>query len=210
MFSLSTAPLGLLSVVTSLIRCGGIQRLRAFIGYELEARAVAALEMTRVNCEGVHAEIVDGYIVRSASANPASQAIAVSLLQGSMKELRDEALLQIRLCEAFENEKLAKDVPDSVAAVQWVLPIVSDEKLDTFPVVKTLVHAVDGGCIGGMGDDTIRDFCQSLMTSSGDMARLNHEKLPSDQSSPVLPSLDESTGPSTGGKELKSSMVRAN
>ncbi len=56
-FSLAAAPLGLLSVVTSLIRFCGIQRLRAFIGYELEPRMMAGMEVTRVNCGGVRYEI---------------------------------------------------------------------------------------------------------------------------------------------------------
>jgi hypothetical protein len=203
-FSLAVALLGFLSVVTSLIRCCGIQRLRAFIGYELEARAIAAIEMTRVNCGGVHAEIVDGYIVRSAAANSVSQAIAVSLLQGSMRELGDEALLQIRLCEDFENEKSAKGVPDSVAAIQWVLHILSTEKADTFSVIKALVQAVDGGFSGGTGDDTIRAFCQSLVTSSKDMFQSNYgEKLSQDEISAAGQSLDELTGPFANREEIK-------
>jgi hypothetical protein len=35
-FSLATAPLGLVSVVTSLVRMRGSHRLRSFLGYELE------------------------------------------------------------------------------------------------------------------------------------------------------------------------------
>ncbi|OCK78584.1 hypothetical protein K432DRAFT_259571, partial [Lepidopterella palustris CBS 459.81] len=38
-YSLAVAPLGLISVLTSLIRLRGSRHLRAFIGYELEARA---------------------------------------------------------------------------------------------------------------------------------------------------------------------------
>jgi len=56
--SLAAAPLSLLSVVTSLIKCCGIERLWAFISYELEARAVGAIEMTQVNCGDIYAEIV--------------------------------------------------------------------------------------------------------------------------------------------------------
>src|SRR5579871_2029144 len=37
-YSLALAPLGLLSLLTSTIRMCGSQRLRGFIGYELEAR----------------------------------------------------------------------------------------------------------------------------------------------------------------------------
>lgn len=193
-FSLAAAPLGLLSVVTSLIRCCGIQRLRAFIGYELEARAVAAIEMTRVNCGGVHAEIVDGYIVRSAAANPASQAIAVSMLRGSMRNLGDEALLQIRLCEAFENEKSVEGVPDSVAAAQWVLHIVSTSKVDTLSVIRALIQAVGGDSAGGTGDDTIRAFCLSLANSPKDMVESNYDdKSRSDEISPAVQNLEESS-----------------
>jgi hypothetical protein len=86
-FSLAAAPLGLLSVVTSLMRFCGIQRLRAFIGCELEARTVAGVEFTRVNCGGVHAHLTDGYVVRSIAANPASQLVAVSILEGTRRDV---------------------------------------------------------------------------------------------------------------------------
>jgi hypothetical protein len=191
-FSLAAAPLGLLSVVTSLIRCCGIEFLRAFIGCELEARAVAAIEMTRVNCGGVHAEIVDGYIVRSAAANPASQAIAVSLLQGSMRELKDEALLQIRSCKAFNDEMAIKDVPDSVAALQWTLHIISAGKSHEFSVIKTLVQAVNSDLAVSVEDDETRAFCQSFMRSSKDMTQNSYAEVV--EIAPVIYGVDESTG----------------
>lgn len=176
-FSLAAAPLGLLSVVTSLIRCCGIQRLRAFIGYELEARAVAGIEMTRVNCGGVHAEIVDGYVVRSAAANPASQATAVSLLQGSLEEVGEEALLQVQMCNKFEQKSRSHGIPDSSAAAHWVLHILSTEKEDYYSVVNTLIRAISPvRNFSPFSDDTIHRFCESLFTIDGDKDRSVGEK----------------------------------
>ena len=82
-FNLAPAPLGLLSIVTSLIRLCGIHLLRAFIGRELEARLAAAVEMTRVNCNGVQAQLVDGYIVRRVTNDSAKQVAGATLLGGA-------------------------------------------------------------------------------------------------------------------------------
>ena len=125
-FSLAAAPLGLLSLVTNLIRLCGIQALRAFIGYELEARVVAGLEVTRVNCAGVHAELVNGYVVRKAATEPQSQAIGAALLDGDLDDgwkIQNEALLQIRACEVFEREKERLGIPTHAAPVGWCLSI---------------------------------------------------------------------------------------
>ncbi|KAI9771205.1 MAG: hypothetical protein M1839_002864 [Geoglossum umbratile] len=142
-FSLAAAPLGLLSVVTSVIRLCGIRRLRAFIGYELEARVAAAVEMTRVNCGGVHAEMVDGYIVRSTSSDPSGQAIAVSKLEGDFDALAAEAVLQIQACDKFKNDKMLARVPDNIAPVYWCLQMTaatpSREIVDSF--IETVVNA---------------------------------------------------------------------
>jgi hypothetical protein len=166
-FSLAAAPLGLLSVVTSLIRLCGFQRLRAFIGYELEARAVAAIEMTRVNCGGVHAEIVDGYIARTAASNPMSQAIAVSLLQGSLSTTARDALFQIEMCNIFEDNKRNSSVPDNVGAVRWVLQIVSTGDEDILFLVETLLDAISCGQVPDSQDEAFQRFCESLMIAGG-------------------------------------------
>ncbi|KAH6674700.1 hypothetical protein B0J14DRAFT_479030 [Halenospora varia] len=123
-FSLAAAPLGLLSVVTSLIRFCGIQKLRAFIGYELEARTVPGVEVTRVNCGGVHAELSDGYVVRSISAGPMSELVAVSILRGEERELGTVAAKRIRLGEVYEDEKRRKGMPANVAKMEWCLHII--------------------------------------------------------------------------------------
>ncbi|KAH0539048.1 hypothetical protein FGG08_004394 [Glutinoglossum americanum] len=142
-FSLAAAPLGLLSIVTSVIRICGAQRLRAFVGYELEARAAAAVEMTRVNCGGVHAEMVDGHIVRSTSADPSGQAIAVSKLEGDFNALATEAVLQIQACNKFKREKTLARMPNDIAPVRWCLRITAaipkKETINSF--VETLANA---------------------------------------------------------------------
>lgn len=61
--------------------------------------------MTRINCRGVHAEVVDGYIVRSTSSEPSSQAIAISLLEGGTFASVHEAIAQIKMCYDFEEQK---------------------------------------------------------------------------------------------------------
>ncbi|OCL09531.1 hypothetical protein AOQ84DRAFT_404329 [Glonium stellatum] len=122
-FSLAVAPLGLIFVLTGLIRLCGDQRLRSFIGYELEARASAGIEMTRINCGSVHAELVDGYIVRSTTADPQSQAIAVSTFEGDSEGSIDEAIARIRECNNFKSKKAQKSIPDGVANTNWCLRV---------------------------------------------------------------------------------------
>jgi hypothetical protein len=162
-FSLAAAPLGLLSVVTSVIRLCGVRRLRAFIGYELEARVAAAVEMTRVNCGGVHAEMVDGYIVRSISSDPSGQAIAVSKLEGDFDPLAAEAVLQIQACDKFKSDKALARMPDDIAPMHWCLQLTAAtpnrEIIGSF--IKTLLNA------NGIGDldDSMRRL-QSALTNS--------------------------------------------
>ncbi|KAH8660953.1 hypothetical protein BGZ60DRAFT_566618 [Tricladium varicosporioides] len=143
-FSLAAAPLGLLSVVTSLIRFCGIQKFRSFIGYELEARTVPGVEATRVNCGGVHAELSDGYVVRSISMNPMSELVAVSILKGEERELGAVAVKRIRLGEAYEDEKRRKGMPANVAKMEWCLHIIvknsNQESVDA--MVEVLCDAV--------------------------------------------------------------------
>ncbi|KAI9859760.1 MAG: hypothetical protein M1813_006477 [Trichoglossum hirsutum] len=143
-FSLAAAPLGLLSVVTSVVRLCGAQRLRAFIGYELEARVAAAVEMTRVNCGGVHAEMVDGHLVRSTAADPSGQAIAVSKLEGDFGALAAEAVLQIQACDSFEREKRQARMPSDVAPVRWCLQVTapSPNRRIVGSLTESLVQAV--------------------------------------------------------------------
>jgi hypothetical protein len=128
-FGLATAPLGLISLVTSLIRLCGVHQLRAFIGYELAARVVVGLEVTRVNCAGVHAELMNGYVVRKAAAEPQNKAIAAVLFEEELVDGRDgfaETLAQIKACEAFEREKARLRVPEDVVSVRWCLGIVTE------------------------------------------------------------------------------------
>jgi hypothetical protein len=40
--------------------------------------------MMRVNCGGVHAEVMDGFVVRSAVADAVSRLLAVSVLRGGL------------------------------------------------------------------------------------------------------------------------------
>jgi hypothetical protein len=143
-FSLAAAPLGLLSVVTSLIRFCGTQQLRAFIGYELEARTVSGIEVTRVNCGGVTAHLTHGYVVRSITANPASQLVAVSILEGQYRGTEESALQRIRESEIFERTKKRMDIPDRAASVNWCMHItltdISEEAVNA--LIQTLARAV--------------------------------------------------------------------
>jgi len=161
-FSLAAAPLGLLSVVTSLIRICGTQSLRAYIGYELEARTVAGIEITRVNCGGVHAHLTDGYVVRSMAANPASQLVAVSILEGENKEIADEATRRIMACSSFEGEKRKRGLPDNVANSRWVMHIVTPTKARREVVVsmiETLATAI------GYPHENLDDFPEHVAAS---------------------------------------------
>ncbi|KUJ14236.1 uncharacterized protein LY89DRAFT_649943 [Mollisia scopiformis] len=187
-FSLAASPLGLLSVVTSLIRFCGTQQLRAFIGYELEARTVSGIEVTRVNCGGVTAHLTHGYVVRSIVANPASRLIAVSILEGNERGLEECALERIRASERFEKQKRKLDIPDGEANVDWCMHItltdVSDESLNT--LVQTLARAV------GVDPRTkkVNNLERSLILGLRPSGNANHNdgtgrKYPSSTSSPL-------------------------
>lgn len=143
-FSLAAAPLGLLTVATSLVRFCGTQKLRAFIGYELEARTVAGLEITRVNCGGVSAHLTDGYVVRSIVANPPSELLAVSILEGKEGDLANQAMATIRECDRFNAKKNRLGFPEGEANTEWCLHItiadLSAEAIDH--VVRALADAV--------------------------------------------------------------------
>lgn len=179
-FGLSAAPLGLLSIVTSLIRLCGVQRLRAFIGHELEARAVVGLEITRANCAGVHAELVDGYVVRRAGANSQSAVVGAALLEGEFVdggEIGKEALLQIQACDDFEREKLRNGIPTEVAPVQWCLKIVTENV--TKEVVQGVVRMMsEASNFGKDSTDDLRRF-ESMLGA--------HFPLSKKKGSPVSP-----------------------
>ncbi|KAH7169861.1 hypothetical protein EDB81DRAFT_774023 [Dactylonectria macrodidyma] len=117
--SMSFAPIGLLSVLTSMIRLCGSPRLRSYLGYEHEPRANAALEMTKANCAGIHAEVIDGTVSRSTTSEATSQALAVLFLRGSSEVTIEESLRQIRFCHAFQDEKTVKGCPEAAGNVNW-------------------------------------------------------------------------------------------
>ncbi|KAN0070744.1 hypothetical protein V8E54_010909 [Elaphomyces granulatus] len=118
-FSLAFAPLGLLSVLTSMIRLCGSHTLRGYLGYEHEARANAAIEMTKANCGGIHAELVDGFIVRRTSTDPASQVLAVAMIDGTTETAVSESLEQIKACDKFQKDKEEKGCPPGLVDVKW-------------------------------------------------------------------------------------------
>ncbi|KAF2263681.1 hypothetical protein CC78DRAFT_465258 [Lojkania enalia] len=124
-FSMSFAPIGLLSVLTSMIRLCGSYTLRSYLGYEHEPRTNAALEMTRVNCGGVYADIVDGFITRSAASDPPSQALAVALLQGDTPNTVGESLKQIISCHQFQHLKATKLCSKNAGGVNWCFRLVA-------------------------------------------------------------------------------------
>lgn len=160
-FSLAAAPLGLLAVLTSLIRMCGAQSLRAFIGYELEARTEVGIEATRVNCGGVSAHLTNGYVVRSVVADPSSRLLAVSLLEGTEKELAELAIMRIRENNIFEKEKKASGIPDNVANAEWCLHITSSGATDD--VLTAVIHTL-AAAVGFHSDTTlIRQFQRMLV-----------------------------------------------
>ncbi|KIW22539.1 uncharacterized protein PV07_12417 [Cladophialophora immunda] len=131
-FSLAAAPLGLVSIVTSLFRMSGSHRIRSFLGYEQESRSVAALEMSRVNCNGIHPELVDGYLVRTTAATSAfhARAVGVSILQSTISEdtIRD-VTIQLQSCHTYEAAKIRLHVPTTAARLRWCSQIlVADQE----------------------------------------------------------------------------------
>jgi len=122
-FSLGAAPMGLVTVVSSLVRLSGIQPLRSFLGYVSEARVVAAAEITRVNCGGVHSEVVNGQIVRSTSAEATNRAIGVVALQGVVQESKLGVLEQISYCNRFMDSCAERGIPKDAVEVRWCLQL---------------------------------------------------------------------------------------
>ncbi|KAH9477754.1 hypothetical protein JR316_0009982 [Psilocybe cubensis] len=149
-FSLATAPLGLLSIVTSLIRLCGLEKLRAFIGHDLEARTVAAVEMTRVNCGGVYAELVDGYLKRNTNGNPAGVAIEISMLEGNFDTHNQEVVKQVMECDSYQARKRRKGIPDDCAQIHWCTQIVDPnttaDTVDKIVDMLTSIHGIDSTC----------------------------------------------------------------
>lgn len=162
-FSLAVAPLGLIFVLTGLIRLCGDQRLRSFIGYELEARASAGIEMTRINCGSVHAELVDGYIVRSTTADPQSQAIAVSTFEGDSEGSIDEAIARIRECNNFKSKKAQKSIPDGVANTNWCLRVTCSKATKQY--IRLLVNKLAEAVGIDPGIDEVVGFQTSLLNA---------------------------------------------
>jgi hypothetical protein len=123
-FGLAIAPLGLLSVLTSMIRLCGSHALRGYLGYEHEARANAAIEMTKANCGGIHAELVDGFTVRRTSTQPPSQVLAVAMIDGTTVTIISESLEQIDACGRFQKNKEEKGCPSGLADVKWCFRLI--------------------------------------------------------------------------------------
>jgi hypothetical protein len=124
-FSLAAAPLGLVSVVVSLLRLCGSHGSRSFLGYELESRSVAALELSRVNCNGIHAELIDGHIIRSTAPISPSHAgaLGVSVLSGDFKDIAPEMVGQLRACHSYERLKSLFRIPAADARLRWCLQL---------------------------------------------------------------------------------------
>jgi hypothetical protein len=89
-------------------------------------------------------------VVRSIEANPASQLVAVSLLDGEERRLADVAVRRIRGVEVFEGEKRRLGVPDDAAKAEWFLHVTSGEgeRLTIDAIVHTFAQALGAptGC----------------------------------------------------------------
>ncbi|EXJ69425.1 uncharacterized protein A1O5_07461 [Cladophialophora psammophila CBS 110553] len=83
----------------------GSHRICSFLGYEQESRSVAALEMSRVNCDGVNPEPVDGYLLFTLERWGC-------LLQSTVSEdtVRD-VTARLHSCHAYEVAKIRLQVP---------------------------------------------------------------------------------------------------
>lgn len=119
--SLATAPMGLITVVSSLLRLCGLQPLRSFLGYVNEARTVAAVEITRANSGGIHGEIVNDQVVRSTSADMSNRAIAIFALQGTIGDSKTKALEQIDRCNQFQRSCKELRIPSDAVTLRWCL-----------------------------------------------------------------------------------------
>jgi hypothetical protein len=140
--SMSFAPIGLLSVLTSMIRLCGSQKLRSYLGYEHEPRAAAAMEMTKVNCGGIHAEVIDGIVSRSATSNAMSRALAVLFLRGDTEAAVDESLAQIKACHQFQDKKRAQGCPTDSGNVNWCFRVTYSTGLDNTIAAQRASHII--------------------------------------------------------------------
>lgn len=153
-FSLAAAPLGLVSIVTSLLRMSGSHRMRSFLGYEQESRSVAALEMSRVNCNGVHAELIDGHLVRTTAAMSAlhAGAVGVSALQSTITPTADRDIVtQLQSCHAYEATKQRLRVPSTDAGLRWCAQILIDgfdEEALEAQLCELLANALQANLLG--------------------------------------------------------------
>jgi hypothetical protein len=95
--------------------------LRSFLGYKFESRSIAALETSRVNCNGVHAELVDGFIERSTAATSVSKAgaIGISMLKGNLDEHAVEISSQLWSCREYEKSKALLHILETDAKLRW-------------------------------------------------------------------------------------------
>jgi hypothetical protein len=143
--SLSVAPIGLISVLTSMIRLCGSHELRAFLGYEHEPRAAAALETTKANCGGIHAQLVDGRISRTAASDPPSQALAVAYLVGESNAVIMDSLRQIDSCREFDVAKSRKLGLFGSGEVRWCFRVVCEIKSveDGISISTLIARAMD-------------------------------------------------------------------
>jgi hypothetical protein len=146
-FSLAAAPLGLVSVVVSLLRLRGSHSLRSFLGYELESRSVAALELSQVNCNGIHAELIDGYIIRSTAALSPSHAgaLGVSVLSGDFDDIAADMVSQLRACHSYERLKTVLRIPAPDARLRWCLQLQlqSDGDIDADTLMTIISSALN-------------------------------------------------------------------
>ncbi|KAJ9614280.1 hypothetical protein H2200_002416 [Cladophialophora chaetospira] len=86
--------------------------------------------MSRVNCNGVHPELIDGYLVRTTAATSAhhSGAIGVSTLQSSLSEdTVKDVVTQLNSCHAYEAAKRRLQVPSTDAKLRWCSQIVIED-----------------------------------------------------------------------------------
>jgi len=128
-----------------MIRLCGSDQLCSFLGYEHETQASAALELTRANCGGIHAEWEDGHVTCSTNAHPTSQALAVALPQGESERIIEEAIMQINACRKFEVEKEEKDCEKGVGVAYWCFRLTTSvPDSDTADFVAVILQRILG------------------------------------------------------------------
>ncbi|KAH7024196.1 hypothetical protein EDB80DRAFT_675742 [Ilyonectria destructans] len=168
---MSFAPIGLLSVLTSMIRLCGSPKLWSYFGYEHEPRANAALEMTKANCAGIHAKVIDGTVSRSTTSEATSQAIAVLFLRDDSEATIEESLREIQHCHEFQHEKTVKGCPEAAGSVNWCFrvtcPLPQPESINAISrLVATSLNT--GEHTGEQSDlgEVLRVFHRTTTTSS--------------------------------------------